>query len=155
MCVKLIATENLVNALENSIDIPEGNHIVMVFKNNDSEDIEGFACVSEEDSGEYPIMSLEELISKYGFKKDKYFESPEHATIPIEIQEMSETFGNYESCDKDVENMEINAKFAMETYPYPKHRIDLGIGVYEIGPGVFCGKKGLDDFNKAILESLR
>lgn len=88
-------------------------------------------------------------------KHCKYFEKPAHATIPMEVNNVCETVGNYESCDKDVENMEINAKFAIKTYPYPKHRIDLGMGVYEIGPGVFCGEKGLDELNNAILGSLR
>lgn len=32
MCVKLRTTENLVNALENSIDIPEGNHTILTDK---------------------------------------------------------------------------------------------------------------------------
>lgn len=70
---KIHTLEDLVRALEFSLDIPKDHHIVAVFENDNSEKIIGWAVVKnnqKEEEVEYPIYSEEELIAKFK-KQDK------------------------------------------------------------------------------------
>ena len=65
--------EDLVKALESIIAIPENHHIVAVFKDNDSDVIEGYVVVEYGNEGEYPVMGIEEMVAEYG-RRDKSLE---------------------------------------------------------------------------------
>lgn len=60
--------EDMVRALEFSLDIPENHHIVAVFENDNSEKIVGWSVVEFGVEGDYPIYSLEELFTKFAYK---------------------------------------------------------------------------------------
>ena len=58
--------KDLVLALEESLDIPKNHHLIAVFKDNNSDEIEGWLVVGNGVEGEYPMYSSEELLKKYG-----------------------------------------------------------------------------------------
>lgn len=69
----------LLKAMEETIDIPDGHKLVAVFKDNGSDEIKGFLCVEEGVEGDYPLMSLSDLLAVYGDRDRKIidgFECP-------------------------------------------------------------------------------
>lgn len=58
--------EDLVKALESIINIPENHHLIAVFENNESDEIQGYLCVEYGVEGDYPVYTLQELLEKYG-----------------------------------------------------------------------------------------
>ena len=61
--------KDLIAALEETINIPENHHLVAVFKDNDSIEIEGWIVAKEGVEGDYPVYSSEELLEIYGKRK--------------------------------------------------------------------------------------
>ena len=60
--------EDLIHALEESLDIPKNHHIVAVFEDNDHNEIIGWLVVEEGVEADYPMYTSEELLKL--FKKD-------------------------------------------------------------------------------------
>lgn len=58
--------EDLLKVLECVVDIPDNHRLVAVFEDNESEEIEGFLCVENGVEGDYPLLSLEDLLEEYG-----------------------------------------------------------------------------------------
>ena len=56
----------LVKTLEQYLNIPDNHHIVLVFENNDSEDVIGYVVAEKGKEGDYPILTTKELIDIYG-----------------------------------------------------------------------------------------
>ena len=63
--------EDLLYALEKTINIPQDHRLIAVFENNESDIIKGFLCVKNGVEGDYPVLSFEELLIKYGERKTK------------------------------------------------------------------------------------
>jgi hypothetical protein len=55
--------------MNTALNIPYGYRLLGVFENNDSDDLIGYIVVEEGREGDYPIMTIEQVISKYGYKK--------------------------------------------------------------------------------------
>ena len=60
--------EALVKTFENGLNIPENHQLVAVFENDDSDVIIGWSVVELGVEGDYPIYTLEELFTKFGYK---------------------------------------------------------------------------------------
>ena len=60
--------KDLVEAMEKTIAIPDNHHIIAVFKDNRSDKIEGFICAEYGVEGDYPMMSVEDLVNEYGLR---------------------------------------------------------------------------------------
>lgn len=60
--------KDLIEALEQTLDIPENHHLIAVFQDNEHDEIEGWLVVENDVEGDYPVYTTEELIKKY--KKD-------------------------------------------------------------------------------------
>ena len=58
--------EDLIKAMEETINIPDNHHLVVVFNDNGSDEIKGFLCVEEGVEDDYPLMSLSDLLAVYG-----------------------------------------------------------------------------------------
>lgn len=61
--------KDLCKALEVTINIPKDHHLVAVFKDNDSSEIEGWLVVKNGVKGDYPMYSSKELLEIYGERK--------------------------------------------------------------------------------------
>lgn len=61
--------EDLVKALESIINIPENHHLIAVFENNESDEIQGWICAEYGVEGDYPVYTFQELLDKYGERK--------------------------------------------------------------------------------------
>jgi hypothetical protein len=55
----------LVKTLEQCLNIPRNRHIILVFENNDSEDVIGYIVAEKGKEGDYPILTAKELIDIY------------------------------------------------------------------------------------------
>ncbi len=56
----------LVKMLEQHLKIPENQHIIAVFENDDSENVIGYVVTEIGKEGEVPVLTAKELIEKYG-----------------------------------------------------------------------------------------
>ena len=66
MCQEIKTVEDLVKALESIINIPENHHLIAVFENDESDEIQGYLCVEYGAEGDYPVYTFQELLEKYG-----------------------------------------------------------------------------------------
>ena len=57
--------EDLIHALEESLDIPENHHLIAVFEDNDHNEIIGWIVVEDGVEADYPVYTSEELIQKF------------------------------------------------------------------------------------------
>jgi len=63
--------EDLVNALESILDIPENHHLIAVFENNESDEIIGWVVAEEGVEADYPMYTSEELIENFKIKRNE------------------------------------------------------------------------------------
>lgn len=56
----------LVKTLERHLNIPDNQHIIAVFENDDSEKVIGYVVTEIGKEGEVTVLTAKELIEKYG-----------------------------------------------------------------------------------------
>ena len=61
--------QELIIALESTLNIPENYHLIAVFENNESDEIQGWICAEYGVEGDYPLYTFQELLDKYGERK--------------------------------------------------------------------------------------
>ena len=61
--------EQYIENMNTVLNIPYGYRLLGVFENNDSDQLVGYIVVEEGREGDYPIMTIEQVINKYGYKK--------------------------------------------------------------------------------------
>lgn len=58
--------KDLVLSVEETLNIPENNHVVAVFEDNEHDEIVGWLVVENGVEADYPVYTTKELIEKYG-----------------------------------------------------------------------------------------
>lgn len=63
--------ENLIDALESILDIPENHQLIPIFENNESDEIIGWVVAEEGVEADYPMYTSEELIENFKIKRNE------------------------------------------------------------------------------------
>ena len=61
--------KDLIEALEETINIPNNHHLIAVFEDNDHNKIEGWIVAEDGVEADYPVYSSEALLRVYGTRK--------------------------------------------------------------------------------------
>jgi len=61
--------EQYIENMNTALNIPYGYRLLGVFENDESDQLVGYIVVEEGREGDYPIMTIEQVINKYGYKK--------------------------------------------------------------------------------------
>lgn len=63
--------ENLIDALESILDIPENHQLIPIFENNESNEIIGWVVAEIGVEADYPMYTSEELIENFKIKRNE------------------------------------------------------------------------------------
>lgn len=63
--------EELIKHLNNFLGLDESHTVIAVFENNDNPNIIGWSVIERGMEGDYPILTLEQLIEQYKSENNK------------------------------------------------------------------------------------
>jgi hypothetical protein len=69
MTKEIKTLKDLIDALEETINIPANYHLIAVFKDNNHSEIEGWVVAENGVEADYPIYSSEDLLRIYGTRE--------------------------------------------------------------------------------------
>ena len=63
--------KDLIDALEETINIPDNHHLIAVFKDSDHNEIEGWIVAENGVNADYTVYSSEDLLKIYGTRNSE------------------------------------------------------------------------------------